>query len=442
MVKDTIQPNHMNVYWHDYTGNTENVPVLEAGLTERSILVGRIGLMLLSCGTGAWRVRSAMNSVAGQLGLTCTITVGLMSLDYTSYDGIKSNSQSLSLGNTGVNTSKLNQLERFVKNFSKEGVNMTLEEVHSRLDEIEKIKGLYSPLMLGLAAALACGAFTFLLGGGLVEIICAFLGAGAGNFLRCKLIQRRFTLFLCISSSVALACLVYVGALRLAEMLFSLSAGHEAGYVCAMLFIIPGFPFITSGIDLAKLDMRSGLERLAYATMIVIVATATSWVMSLILNLEPTELLPLSISPVLLFALRLVASFCGVFGFSIMFNSPVPLAATAAVIGAIANTLRLELVDFTSCPAAGAAFIGSLAAGLLASLFYKRLGYPRISVTVPSIVIMVPGMYLYRAVYNLGELSLSPSASWLASALLIILALPLGLVFARIITDKSFRHCS
>ena len=38
-----------------------------------------------------------------------------------------------------------------------------------------------------------------------------------------------------------------------------------------MLFIIPGFPFITSGIDLAKLDMRSGLERLAYSLIIVIV---------------------------------------------------------------------------------------------------------------------------------------------------------------------------
>ena len=148
------------------------------------------------------------------------------------------------------------------------------------------------------------------------------------------------------------------------------------------------------------------------------------------------------LTAVLLFVLRLIASFCGVFGFSIMFNSPVPLAATAAVIGAIANTLRLELVNLTSCPAAGAAFIGALTAGLLASLFYRRLGYPRISVTVPSIVIMVPGMYLYRAVYNLGELSLSPSASWLASALLIIMALPLGLVFARIITDKSFRHCN
>lgn len=442
MVKNTIRPNHMKVYWHDYTGGSKDLLLVEAGLTEKSILVGRIGLMLLSCGTGAWRVRSAMNSVAGQLGLTCTITVGLMSLDYTSYDGKKSNSQSLSLRNTGVNTSKLNRLERFVKNFPNEGVHMTLEEVHSRLDEIDKIQGLYTPAMLGLASALACGAFTFLLGGGLVEMICAFIGAGVGNYLRCKLIQKRFTLFLCISSSVALACLAYVASLRVAEMLFSFTVSHEAGYICAMLFIIPGFPFITSGIDLAKLDMRSGLERLAYAVMIVAVATATAWVMSLILNLEPADFPALAIPPVLLFVLRLIASFCGVFGFSIMFNSPVPLAATAAVIGAAANTLRLELVDLTSCPAAGAAFIGALTAGLLASLFYRRLGYPRISVTVPSIVIMVPGMYLYRAVYNLGELSLSPSASWLASALLIIMALPLGLIFARIITDKSFRHCN
>ena len=31
-----------------------------------------------------------------------------------------------------------------------------------------------------------------------------------------------------------------------------------------------------------------------------------------------------------------------------MFNSPVRLAATAAGIGAIANTLRLEMVDMTA----------------------------------------------------------------------------------------------
>ena len=53
----------------------------------------------------------------------------------------------------------------------------------------------------------------------------------------------------------------------------------------------------------------------------------------------------------------------------------------------------------------------------------------------------VHGLYLYR-VYNLGTMNLSISASWFASATLIILALPLGLIFARIMTDKMFRYCT
>ena len=93
-------------------------------------------------------------------------------------------------------------------------------------------------------------------------------------------------------------------------------------------------------------------------------------------------------------------------------------------------------------PPAAAAFIGALTAGLLASLLKNKVGYPRISVTVPSIVIMVPGLYLYRGFYNLGIMSLSVAASWFASAILIIAALPLGLIFARILTDKAFRYCT
>ncbi len=38
---------------------------------------------------------------------------------------------------------------------------MTGEELHSHLDEIERIHGLYSPIALGFAAALACSCFTF-----------------------------------------------------------------------------------------------------------------------------------------------------------------------------------------------------------------------------------------------------------------------------------------
>ena len=67
--------------------------------------------------------------------------------------------------------------------------------------------------------------------------------------------------------------------------------------------------------------------------------------------------------------------------------SPPALELAAAEIGAVANTLRLELVDLANIPPTAA-------------------------------------------------------ASWFASAILIIAALPLGLIFARILTDKGFRYCT
>lgn len=443
MQQGKIRKNHMDILWHEYTDSDgKDVPVTEASLTEKASIVGRVGIMLLSCGTGAWRVRSSMNTLAEEMDITCTADVGLMSIEYTCFDGEDGFTQSLCLTNTGVNTSKLNRLETFIRDFEKEGKYMSGDELHVFLDNIEKIHGLYSPVALGFAAALACCGFTFLLGGGPIEMFCAFLGAGIGNFIRCKLSKHHLTLFLCIVSSVSVACLVYAGMLKIGEVLFGISIQHEAGYICAMLFIIPGFPFITSGIDLAKLDMRSGIERLTYAVIIVLVATMAAWIMALILHLQPVDFIKISLPLAGWIIFRLLASFCGVFGFSIMFNSPIRLAAVAAVIGAIANTLRLEIVDFLGFPPAVAAFIGSLTAGLLASLIKNKVGYPRISVTVPSIVIMVPGLYLYRGIYNLGSMSLSVAASWLAAAMLIILALPLGLIFARILTDRTFRYCT
>ena len=443
MQEVTIRKNHMDILWHEYTDqNGENKSVTEASLTEKASIIGRVGIMLLSCGTGAWRVRSSMNTLAEVMGITCTADIGLMSIEYTCFDGEEGFTQSLCLTNTGVNTSKLNRLENFIRDFEIEGKHMSGEQLHSFLDNIEKIHGLYSPIALGFAAALACGGFTFLLGGGPIEMLCAFMGAGIGNFIRCKLTKHHFTLFLCIVSSVSAACLVYAGALKMAELLFGISIQHEAGYICAMLFIIPGFPFITSGIDLAKLDMRSGIERLTYALIIVLVATMAAWIMALLLHLQPVDFMKISLPVWGWILFRILASFCGVFGFSIMFNSPVRLAAVAASIGAIANTLRLELVDITKFPPAAAAFVGALTAGILSSLIKNKVGYPRISVTVPSIVIMVPGLYLYKGFYNLGMMSLSVSASWFASAILIVAALPLGLIFARILTDKTFRYCT
>ena len=439
---DIMEKNHMEIPWHDYARQDGNILIDKAGLIEKASVIGRVGLIMLSCGTGAWRVRTSMNRLSKELGVTCTVDVGLMSIEFNCFDGNDCISQSLSIANTGVNTSKLYRMEQFVDNFPTEEAHLTGEEIHRRLDEIEQIHAISSPARLGLAAAIACCAFTFLLGGGPIEIILAFVAAGIGNLIRTKLIKHHFTLFLNIAVSISASCFIYAAFLKIAEMAFNVPSIHEAGYICSMLFIIPGFPFITSGIDLAKLDMRSGLERLAYAVLIILVATMTAWIMALLLHLQPVQFPALSLTVPEEIVFRLLTSFGGVFGFSLMFNSPRNLAVCAALIGAVTNTFRLELVSLAGFPPAVAAFLGALLAGLLASCLKSAAGYPRISVTVPSIVIMVPGLYFYRAIYNLGIMSLTDSATWFANAILIIVSLPLGLIFARIITDKTFRYCT
>ena len=61
--------NHMRIPWHDHTRKSIGRPITEASLSEKASIIGRTGIMLLSCGTGAWRVRSSMNTLARELGL-------------------------------------------------------------------------------------------------------------------------------------------------------------------------------------------------------------------------------------------------------------------------------------------------------------------------------------------------------------------------------------
>lgn len=437
-----FRKQHMPIAWHEIIESENTTPAIHASLKEKATLVGRVGLMMLSVGTGAWRVRASMNKISRALGITCTADIGLLSIAYTCIENGETYTNALSISTTGVNTHRLNYMEDFADDFQEKAGKYSVEQFHLILDKIQKLPANYKPWNLGLASALACCAFTFLLGGGIVEMICAFFGAGVGNFVRKLLLEKHITLLANVTVGVASACCVYVLLLEFAEIIMGVSSVHQAGYICSMLFIIPGFPLITGGLDLAKLDLRSGLERITYALLIITMATLTGWITATIFKFHPSEFTEIQISPILMLLFRLITSFCGVYGFSLMFNSPRKMAFTAGIIGMIANTLRLELIDFTSIPVSVAAFIGALCAGLLASAIKKKIGFPRITITVPSIVIMVPGMFMYKGIYYIALNDLSNGALWITKALLIVSALPLGLIFARILTDKNFRQSS
>ena len=328
-----IRKQHMTIHWHDIVQSDNSVPATEATLKEKATLVGRIGLMMLSVGTGAWRVRNSMNKVSRCLDISCSADIGLLSIECTCIDENHTYTQSLSLPTTGVNTDKLTELELFMRDFPEKADTLSVMQFHEVLDHIQGKKANYKAWNLGLASAIACCAFTFLLGGGPIEMICAFFGAGVGNFVRKLMLNRKISLFGNVAVSVAASCAVYVITILLAQNLLHVSAEHQAGYICAMLFVIPGFPLITGGIDLAKLDMRSGLERISYAILIITVATMTGWATAMLFRFQPADFQPLEIQTGTMILLRIAASFFGVYGFSLMFNSPRKMAFTAGLIG-------------------------------------------------------------------------------------------------------------
>ena len=325
---------------------------------------------------------------------------------------------------------------------------VTVRQAHERLDMIERRKPLYSPLFAGLASACACASFVFLLGGGPFDMIGAFVGAGLGHWLRRKLFAHHLNQFFVTFVCVAVAALACTGTLRLIGLYNPVALQHDTAYIGAMLFVIPGFPLITGGLDMAKIDFPSGVQRITYVLCIILMATLAGWMVASIVHLNPEGFEPLGLNPVVNCLLRMVFAFIGVWGFSVMFNSPQRMCLVAATIGLITDTLRLEIVD-AGVPAEAGAFIGALLAGLLASAWRSavrrgwlapHLGYPRICLTVPSIVIMVPGLYMYQAMFHLGQFDTLNALDWAFRAFMVIICLPIGLAMARVITDKSWRY--
>ena len=122
------EKHHMQIPWYDVIVSEER-QADHATLEERASLVGRVGIMLLACGTGAWRVREAMNTVARALRMSCSADIGLISLSYTCFSNNHAYSEVLSLPKSGVNTDKLDALERFVRHFDKEYATQTVRDL-------------------------------------------------------------------------------------------------------------------------------------------------------------------------------------------------------------------------------------------------------------------------------------------------------------------------
>lgn len=368
-------------------------------LIEQSGAVMRIGRLMLTAGTASYRVSQAMHAVAEALGIDALhAQVSLTEITATSRRGRIFRTEVVTNNVFAVNTDRILALDHLRRTLP---AHTTPAEVHRALDRIEARGARYPALANAAFAGAACGGFAILNHARVLEILAVFVAAGLGQFIRHVLMARRFNIFGVTMAAAAVAAGVYLSIMALLNVTGIQADTHAAGYISAVLFLLPGFALITGALDMAKMDITAGISRLAFGTMITLGAAVSVWAVSLFGSLQISERAATAL-PVTAQVAVAGGTAVGVLGFALMFNSAWRLGMTAAAIGTVANTGRLFAADqgvaIQSATAAARVVVGVLAA------FAARGGrYPNITLSVPAVLVMVPGVTAHEAVVSLNR---------------------------------------
>ena len=395
-----------------------------------------MGALMLGSGTGSYRVRESMRRVGAALGierLQALVTLREI-VTTTTWQGIF-RTQVVEVPAPGVNADRLAELEELSRSLP-EGT--TAAELNARLDEVEQRPRLHGTGQLVIAAAAACMAFAFLNNGRWAECVVVASAAACGRLVQLLLTGRKVNQFAVVLVAAAVAAAVYVAVTaEIRRIDPGASALRASAFTSSVLFLVPGFPMMTAALDLARSDLAAGIQRFTYASLTIFAAGLGAWMVVAVTGVSPAAESAPAIGLPALDALRLGAGFAGVCGFAVGFNTPWRFAVVAGCIGGVANTARLTAIGLhlpEQFAAVGATFIVGVAASVVAP--YVRS--PRIIMSVPAILIMIPGAVAFRALVFLNDGQVTLALANGVQAGLVVASLAVGLAIARALTDRGW----
>ena len=406
-------------------------------LAYQSRVVLRLGQMLLAAGAGSYRVKASMRTCAEAVGIEKHhAQVTFTEVVATAYANGTFRTELAEQRLLGVNADRIDRITNYLATI--EGTQVLVEDVDKALDEIERVKPLYGWLANALASGLACAAFAFLNAGGWVECSVVAIAAFIGQFLRRQMLKRHMNHFGVWMVCGGVAASAYILCVYLAQKYMGIEPTHQAGFISALLFLVPGFPLVTGIIDLVRHDFAGGIQRIVYVAMLVVSAGVAVWSISKVFNWSVTPEYVVSLPAYIHFPLRFFTSFVAAFGFAMLFNSPPKVCAAAALIGAVINTGRIALAVELGMPVPAAVGLAALCAGLLAAAVAAKTRYSRVTLSVPAVVIMIPGVPLYRSLTYLNNGQTMEALEQLSTVLFTIVAIGIGLAISRMLTDRAW----
>ncbi|MDR1386091.1 MAG: threonine/serine exporter family protein [Propionibacteriaceae bacterium] len=407
----------------------------EENLGAEAHAIVRTGKALLNAGAESHRVRLSMEQVAAAMGIQWLQSqVTLSEVSVTLFKDAQFRTQVGQVHSIGVNADKITRLELMTDQLRP---GTTPQAIEALLQEIDDRGSRYSPWFSSLSAALACTAVAFLNNAWWLETVGVLLAAFLGQFLRVFLLRRSINVYLTALLATMLAAFTYIGVSRGLAQLLHDSSPHGAGCVPAVLFIVPGFPLVTAVLDLVKSDITAGVSRIAYAFMILASAAAALVTVTWVFGISPSPLPPPPLPWPWLWLLSALASWLGVAGWAIMFNTRLRGAFIAGGVGLVANLGRLALLEL-GAPTWAAATLACLMIGLSAHFCVVRQRLAEVTIAVPAALIMIPGAPAFRALVAFSQGDANSLLANSGQAVFTIMGMAIGLSLAKLLTDRDW----
>jgi uncharacterized membrane protein YjjP (DUF1212 family)/uncharacterized membrane protein YjjB (DUF3815 family) len=405
-------------------------------LIRRSDVVLRAGILMLGAGTSGLRVREVMHSVANTVGLKrIRAQVSFTDLILTVRRRGTFRTQVGEIGAPGVNAHRIAMLKDFSQRLPHRA---TVAEVDAMLDQIEHTPRLYSAVVLVPLVALACASITVLGNGGWREVVAVLPASAAAYWLHRSWTKLQLNRLAVVFTSAALATGLYLGFTKLIDVVVGApSPRMTAGLICAAIFLIPGFPLVTAGLELTRMDLMAGIPRLVYAGMVLLAMAIGVWVVVTVSGVSPDPVPAFDGPAALVWLALLLASFFAVFGWAMMFNTPFWMAVAAGMIAVLANTPRLLLLDYGVKPHV-ATFLGAFVVGLLCALAGVIFKMEKIIMTVPTLLVFIPGSAALRTLIYFDQADVTKALENGVFTVMAVIAMVAGLSAARMLTDPEW----
>ena len=309
----------------------------------------------------------------------------------------------------------------------KHGINMTTISLISKLswkairedysieryaEELEAIASRprnYTPVQVAIGTGFACGGFCIQFGCDWTAFFYASFAAAIGMYLRGLMLRKGLNNYMGIAVAAFISTVIAWATIYLPSS-WTDTPFHPL-LACA-LFIVPGVPLINFVDDMLDNYIQVGLTR-AINTFLMIVAMSFGIAFFLKLsNFDLTQFYTIPMIPHNTYISYAIAAAISAMGFSMIFNIPRRLLWVVAIGGIIAvctrNFVNLGPSNNNIGLDMGLA-IGSLAGSALVSLVAVKAVHwvhaPNHVLSIPSVIPMVPGVLMYRALVGLIEMN-------------------------------------